>query len=269
VGGAEVTVPGAIPGARRVLRSVLGQATMLLAVSEFTAAAAASQAGGKVPARVLRPPIKVGDFAPPSPEERDEARTRLGVRGNLILCVGRLVPRKGQDMLVEAMPRLAAEFPGLELALVGEGRMAGSLFRRAQRAGVVERVRLTGPVDSEGLRTWLHAADVFASPCRTRWRGHEVEGFGIVFAEAALCGLPVVAGLSGGAPESVLDGESGYVIDGRDVDAVADVLRRLLRLTDQQRRQMGSRGRDLALSRHAPDLVAERYHQLLLEAASR
>jgi phosphatidylinositol alpha-1,6-mannosyltransferase len=242
---------------------------MLLAVSEFTAEAAARHAGGRVPARVLRPPIKVGDFTPPSAEEREAARRRLGIRGQLVLCVGRLVPRKGQDMLVEAMPQLVDEFPGLELALVGEGRLAESLFRRAHRVDVVERIRLTGPVDAEGLRTWLHAADLFASPCRTRWRGHEIEGFGIVFAEAALSGLPVVAGLSGGAPESVLEGESGYVVDGRDVGAVADVLRRLLRLTPEERRLMGARGRNLALSRHAPELVAERYHQLLREAARR
>jgi len=267
LGGAEVTLPGAIPGVRAALRHVLGKASMLITVSEFTAVAAADVTRGRVPSRVLRPPLPVGDFAPPTPEERAAARRRLSVDGELVVCVGRLVPRKGQDILVEALPQLAAEFPRLQLALVGEGRLATRLFERAQRHGVAERVRLTGPVDGGALRAWLHAGDVFASPCRTRWHGYEVEGFGIVFAEAALCGLPVLVGRSGGAPESVIEGETGYVVDGRDVAGVAAALRRLLHQPPERRREMGLRGRELALSRHAPEIVGERYHELLREAA--
>ena len=132
---------------------------------------------------------------------------------------------------------------------------------------MADRIRLTGPVDGPALLEWLHAADVFASPCRTRWHGYEVEGFGIVFAEAALCGLPVVAGRSGGAPESVADGETGWVVDGHDVPAIAAALARLLEQTPERRREMGLRGRELALSRHAPETVGGRYRELLAEAA--
>jgi phosphatidyl-myo-inositol dimannoside synthase len=269
LGGAEVTLPGAIPGVRSALRHVLGGASMLVTVSEFTAAAAEVPSGGHVPRRVLRPPLPIGDFTPPTPAERAAVRQRLGVDGELVVCVGRLVPRKGQDVLVEALPRLTAEFPRLQLALVGEGRLATRLFEQAQRNGVADRVRLTGPVDSDALRDWLHAADVFASPCRTRWHGLEVEGFGIVFAEASLSGLPVVAGRSGGAPETVVDGETGWVVDGRDVADVAAALQRSLRLPPERRREMGLRGRDLAVSRHAPEVVGTHYRALLREAVGR
>ena len=266
LGGAEVTLPAVVPGVRRALCHVLGGASMLIAVSEYTAGVARTSVPG-VPARVLRPPLDVAHFTVPTPQRRAAARSALGIEGRLVLCVGRLVPRKGQDKLVEALPTLAARFPDLELALVGEGRLATRLYERAQRAGVADRIRLTGPVDGPALLEWLHAADVFASPCRTRWHGYEVEGFGIVFAEAALCGLPVVAGRSGGAPESVADGETGWVVDGHDVPAIAAALGRLLEQTPERRREMGLRGRELALSRHAPETVGERYRELLAEAA--
>ena len=267
LGGAEVTLPGMIPGVRSALRHVLGNAAMLVTVSEFTAAAGGQHTNDHVPKCVLRPPLDVDALTPPTVEQRDAARRDLGVEGELVLCIGRLVPRKGQDMLVEALPRLTAEFPALQLALVGEGRLATRLFERAQQHGIADRVRLTGPVDGAALLQWLHAADVFASPCRTRWHGYEVEGFGIVFAEAALCGLPVVAGRSGGAPESVVEAETGYVVDGRDVPGIAAALRRLLALPPERRREMGLRGRELALSRHAPEVVGARYRELLNEAA--
>jgi phosphatidylinositol alpha-1,6-mannosyltransferase len=119
------------------------------------------------------------------------------------------------------------------------------------------------------MKEWLRAADVFASPCRSRWAGLEVEGFGIVFAEAALAGLPVIAGDSGGAPEAVIQGETGLVVDGHSVQQVAAGLAAILRRTSEQRREMGARGRELALARHTPAVVGERYRQLLRRAAGK
>ena len=126
------------------------------------------------------------------------------------MCLGRLVPRKGQDKLIDALAMLRQEFPRLHLALIGEGRLATRLYDRAQRRGVGERVHLTGALVDSAVTDWLRAADLFASPCRTRWGGFEVEGFGIVFAEAALTGLPVIAGRSGGAPEAVVEGRPAW-----------------------------------------------------------
>jgi phosphatidylinositol alpha-1,6-mannosyltransferase len=269
LGGAEVTLPAALPGLSALLRRVLGGASLLVAVSGFTAAAARRVVRGRVPAEVVRPALPIDELEPPGDDEIAAARDALGVRGPLIVCVGRLVPRKGQDRLVEALGTLTNEFPLAELALIGDGRLAGALRARAARLGIADRVRLLGALPQGELRRWLAAADVFASPCRDRWGGLEVEGYGLVFAEAALMGLPVIAGRSGGAPEAVRDGDTGIVVDGASPAAVAEALRRLLRMSEEERRAMGRRGRELALSRHAPEVAGERYRHLLADMGGR
>ena len=269
LGGAEVTLPGAIPGVNNMLRHVLGNAAMLLTVSEYTARAASLQVKWKVPAEVLRPPITVEEFLPAPADAAAALKKSLGIDGELVVCLGRLVPRKGQDVLIEALAKLTPEFPRLHLALIGEGRTQTRLYDRAQKRGVGERVHLTGALVDSAVQEWLQAADLFASPCRSRWAGMEVEGFGIVFAEAALCGLPVIAGRSGGAPEAVVEGDTGMVVDGRSVGQVAAALAYVLRQSQKERRAMGARGRELALSRHTPETVGERYHALLRKAAGR
>ena len=267
LGGAEVTLPGAVPGVNNLLRHVLGNAAMFLTVSEYTARAAAQQVHGSVPAEVLRPPLPVDEFEPATGDEAEALKRRLGIDGELVVCVGRLVPRKGQDKLIDALAMLRQEFPRLHLALIGEGRLATRLYDRAWKRGVGERVHLTGALADPAVKDWLRAADLFASPCRTRWGGFEVEGFGIVFAEAALAGLPVVAGRSGGAPEAVLEGQTGTVVDGSSAQQVAAALGSILRLPPERRREMGARGRELAVERHAPAAVGERYRELLRRAA--
>jgi phosphatidylinositol alpha-1,6-mannosyltransferase len=196
------------------------------------------------------------------------------VRGPLVVCVGRLVLRKGQDKLIEALALLGPILDGAvgraELALVGHSP-TGPLYRRlAERVGVADRVRFVGEVSNQDLRRWLRAADVFAMPSRTRLGGLEVEGFGLVYAEAALAGLPVIAGLSGGAPEAVVadgDGVSGLVVDGSSAAEVAVAVGALLTLSERERRAMGERGRRLALARHAPQVARARYRELLRRAA--
>lgn len=263
LGGAELTLPASLPGVGGALRSVLGQASLLLAVSDYTAAQASRQVEGSVRASVLRPALDVEGFAPSSEDEARAVRRRLGVQGRLVVSVGRLVPRKGQDRLVDALALLTPDFPELELALIGAGRLASPLRRRAERHGVADRVHLLGPLGHDDVREWLAAADVFASPCRTRWGGLEVEGFGLVFAEAALAGLPVMAGRSGGAVEAVINGSTGIVVDGSSAAEVAAGLARLLRAPERTRRAAGRRGRELALARHTPEVVGRRYRALL------
>ena len=206
---------------------------MLVTVSEFTARAASRQVRGRVPAEVLRPAIDPERYTPATAAEAAAEKRALGVRGPLVVCVGRLVLRKGQDRLIEAVALLDPAFDSVagqvELALVGHSP-TGPLYRRlAERLGVADRVRFVGEVSDEDLRRWLRAADVFAMPSRTRLGGLEVEGFGLVYAEAALAGLPVIAGSSGGAPEAVVaddDGVSGLVVDGSSAAEVAVASRR-------------------------------------------
>ena len=263
--GAELILPAALPGSGAAVRHVLGRAALLLAVSGYTAAAAERVVGGRVPVAVVRPAL---DLAGPERVCAADPGVKAAERGGpLVVCVGRLVPRKGQDRLIDALALLAPRYPGLQLALVGTGRLAAALERRARRLGVKDRVHLLGALSHSQVAEWLAAADVFASPCRVRWGGLEVEGFGIVFAEAAAAGLPVLAGRSGGAPEAVADGDTGIVVDGSSASEVAAGLERILRLSPAGRRRMGERGRVLARERHAPAVVGQRYRGLLWRAA--
>ena len=272
--GAELTLPAALPGSGAAVRHVLGRAALLLTVSGYTAAAAERVVGGRVPVAVLRPALDldgaVSDGAAPgasAPSASTAARQGARNGGSLVVCVGRLVPRKGQDRLIDALALLVPRYPGLQLALVGSGRLAAALKRRARRLGVEDRVHLLGALPQSQVAEWLAAADVFASPCRVRWGGLEVEGFGIVFAEAAAAGLPVLAGRSGGAPEAVAEGDTGIVVNGASASEVAAGLERMLRLSPVGRRSMGGRGRALVRERHAPAVVGRRYRELLWRAA--
>jgi phosphatidylinositol alpha-1,6-mannosyltransferase len=157
--------------------------------------------------------------------------------------VSRLVARKGQDSLIAALPEIRRQVPGAALLLVGDGPYGDRLRRLAADLDVAEHVVFTGPVRWDELPAHHAVGDVFALPCRTRGRGLDVEGLGIVLLEAAAAGLPVVAGRSGGAPETVRPGQTGEVVDGRDVTELADTLAGLLSDPDRAQ-EMGAAGRD-------------------------
>jgi phosphatidylinositol alpha-1,6-mannosyltransferase len=171
-------------------------------------------------------------------DERRAARTRFGLPPDVpvVLGVSRLVPRKGFDVLLDAV----AGLDDVHVAIAGSGRDRARLDRRAAKLG--PRAHLLGRVDDADLPALYGAADVFAMVCRERWGGLEAEGYGIVFLEAAACGLPSIAGRSGGAHEAVLDGTTGLVVQPRDVAHVRAALERLLG-DDELRATMGAAGR--------------------------
>ena len=267
LGGAEVTFPAVWPIAGQLMRYVMRNASLLMAVSDYTANAARKLVQGRVPARTLRPALDLDLFPSTTLQVREAARRVLGVQGRLVVCTGRMVPRKGQDVLLEAFGLLAARMPDLELCFVGQGRLAYGLQRSAEALGVAHRVHFPGALPREDMQQWLAAADVFASPCRVRWGGLEVEGFGIVFAEAALTGLPVLAGRSGGSAEAVVSGETGIVVNGGSAEEVAAGLARLLSASESRRRMLGAAGRRLAEARHCPSAIGARFQELLVLAA--
>ncbi|MDQ4116875.1 MAG: glycosyltransferase family 4 protein, partial [Actinomycetota bacterium] len=194
----------------------------------------------------------------PDPRARERIRERHGLGDAPVVgCVSRLVPRKGQDTLVAVLARLRERVPGTRLLLVGGGPYRERLRRLARRHGVEEHVVITGGVPSAELAAHHAAADVFALPCRTRGGGLDVEGLGIVALEAASCGLPVVVGHSGGAPETVDEGRTGFVVGGRDPDALADRLGTLLSDPDRAAR-MGAAGRDRIVREWSGPAQAER-----------
>jgi phosphatidyl-myo-inositol dimannoside synthase len=228
VHGAEVSVPGRLPGSRAALASVLGGARLVVAAGQFVAAEAERAAGRALPSVVVPPGVDVDRFRPLGPEERRAARAAFGLPpGPLVVAVSRLVPRKGMDVLVAAASLLAPELPGLTVAVAGSGRDRDRLTRLIGGTGAP--VRLLGRLPDDQLPRLLGCADVFAMPCRNRWGGLEQEGFGIVFLEAAACGVAGVAGASGGSHEAVAHGETGFVVrHPSDPYAVAAALARLL-----------------------------------------
>jgi phosphatidyl-myo-inositol dimannoside synthase len=172
------------------------------------------------------------------------------------------VHRKGQDTLLRAWPAVRAAGGDPALLLVGSGPADGRLRRLASQLGVADSVLFAGQVPWAQLPAYYDAGDVFAMPCRTRRGGLDVEGLGIVYLEASATGLPVIAGDSGGAPDAVLAGETGYVVPGRDVAAVADRISRLL-ADPAHARAMGEKGLAWVDREWRWDLVAQRLEQIL------
>lgn len=263
VHGAEVTVPGRLPGSRRALGRVLRSARVVVAAGHYPAAEAERAAGVALPTIVIPPGVDADRFAPLDAAARAAARRRFGLDPDATVVVGlsRLVPRKGFDVLVRSASELTGSRPDLQVVVAGTGRDRSRLERLTDRMSAP--VRFAGRVADEDLPALLGCADAFAMLCRDRWFGLEQEGFGIVFLEAAACALPVVAGRSGGSHEAVCDGVDGVVVDDPgDVVAVTDALAHLLDDADRARR-WGIAGRDRVLREHDHDRLAARLHEQL------
>jgi phosphatidylinositol alpha-1,6-mannosyltransferase len=235
--GAEITVPGRLPGSRGLLRRVLRGAQVVVAAGGYPLAEAERAAGSRLPAVLVPPGVDTDRFRPLGEAERRRARERHGLHPDrpLVVSISRLVPRKGMDVLIRAAARLAGEVDGLQVAIAGGGRDRDRLDRLVAASGAP--VRLLGRVPDEDLPGLYGCADVFAMVCRNRWAGLEQEGFGIVFLEAAAAGVPQVAGRSGGAHEAVAHGETGFVVDDpTSVDALVARLGVLLARPELRRR---------------------------------
>ena len=268
VHGAEVAIPGRLPGTRRLLRRVLDSAAGVIAAGQYSALECERVLGRSLPAFVIPPGVDVERFHPASHDERARLRGRLGLRpeASTVVSVSRLVPRKGMDTLVRAAARLASDGRDLQVIVAGDGRDRRRLRSLAARTGAP--VRLRGRLDDADVTDLVRCADVFAMLCRTRWRGLEQEGFGIVFLEAAAAGVPQVAGRSGGAHEAVADGETGIVLDRATPAAAAEAIGTLL--ADRERRtEMGAAARQRAETGFSYDILADQLRRAIDEIASR
>jgi phosphatidylinositol alpha-1,6-mannosyltransferase len=231
-----------LPLARTALRRIGNDTDVVTFISQYTRDRFASAFGPRAALERLSPGVDTDRFEPDSVARAElRARYRLGERP-VIVCLSRLVPRKGQDMLIRALPAIRQRIDGAALVIVGGGPYRTTLHQLAHQFGVAEHVVFTDGVPGDELPAHHAMADVFAMPCRTRGAGLDVEGLGIVYLEASASGVPVVAGRSGGAPESVIDGETGLVVDGRDVGAIAVAVGDLLADPDRAT-QMGAAGR--------------------------
>ena len=236
VHGAEISVPGRLPVSRQALAHVLRGATHVLASGRYPASEAVRAADGRWGGKrgaldvvQIPPGVDTQRFVPLDDTARRAAREKFGVSEHAPLVVGvsRLVPRKGFDVAIRAVAQVARNIDGVTMLIGGTGR------DRDRLQSIIDElrapVRLLGRVSDADLPGLYGSADAFMMLCRNRWGGLEQEGFGIVFAEAAACAVPQIAGDSGGAAEAVVDGSTGYVVrDPRNVDDVAARLSTLL-----------------------------------------
>jgi phosphatidyl-myo-inositol dimannoside synthase len=251
----------ALPGARQLMRRIAGGLDVLTYISEYTRSRLEPALGGRTRLAQLSPGVDVDRFTPDADGAAVRRRYGLGT-APVVVCVSRLVARKGQDVLVAGWPRVLARHPAARLLLVGGGPAEASLRRAIAARGLQHSVVLTGAVPPDRLPAHYAAGDVFAMPCRTRRGGLDVEGLGMVFLEAAACGRPVVAGTSGGAPEAVQEGVTGRVVDPRSPEAVADSLADLF--DDPARaRAMGAAGRRWVEERWSWESIAATFADLL------
>jgi phosphatidylinositol alpha-1,6-mannosyltransferase len=255
------------PALHALLRGATSRARRVLAVSRFTGRTIRTAVPPHVPVSLLPPGVDAERFRPRTPEHADAIRRRHGIEAGrpLVVCVSRLVRRKGQDVLIGAMPAIRRREPDAALLIVGGGPDRGRLEHLAE-AAPRGAVAFAGEVPDDELPAYHAAADVFAMPCRSRLAGLEVEGFGIVFLEAAAVGRPAVAGDSGGAAEAVEDGSTGLVVDGRHAGAVAEAVGGLL--ADPHRAgAMGKAGRERVERLFTWLRLTERLARWLFEAS--
>ncbi len=250
-----------LPAARQLLARIGRECDTVTYLGEYTLKRLAAACGPDTHFVRLPSGVDTVAFSP----EADGAgiRSRYGLSERpVVVCVSRLVARKGQDVLIRALPAIRRRVPEAALLLVGGGPYRKQLERLVREGGHERDVIFSGSVPFAELPAHYAAGQVFAMPCRTRMRGLEVEGLGIVYLEANACGLPVVAGDSGGAPDAVLEGVTGHVVDGRRVAEVAERVSELL-ADEPKRTAMGAAGRDWVSREWRWPTLAGRLRELL------
>jgi phosphatidyl-myo-inositol dimannoside synthase len=272
----------ALPGARALLRRIGEHVDVLTYLGEYfrirLARALTTAAAGRMVR--LAPGVDNESFRPGAGGAAIRERFGISPAAPVVVCVSRMVPRKGQDTLIRAWPTVLAglahvpapaSYSGSDgraaaakpvLLLVGDGPYARELRGLARSQQVADSVIFAGSVRWEDLPAYYDAGTVFAMPCRTRRHGLDVEGLGIVYLEASAAGLPVISGDSGGAPDAVLPGETGYVVGGQDEAALAS---RLIQLLSDPRgaATMGEKGLAWVDREWRWDIVAARLQEII------
>jgi phosphatidylinositol alpha-1,6-mannosyltransferase len=257
--GADFALSAAVPGIRLLLRKVLNSASVVLPLSSYLAEAVRGLVPEHRAVRILPPGVDTDRFQPP-PEQTVSPNPR-------ILFVSRVVARKGAETLIRAMGQILSKHPNARAVFVGGGpeRYIHYLKHIARAENAQWSVSFEGSQPWHRLPPFYSSADVFAVPTHERLGGLETEGFGMVYLEAAASGLPVVAGNSGGVADAVIDGETGFIVDGRDPAQVADAIQRLL--DDPEKAvQMGVAGRRRAVDEFSWDVIAARFREELAAA---
>ena len=253
-----------LPGTRQVLRKVARSVDVLTYVSGWCHEHIGKALAPVDRARMARlaPGVDVNQFRPGQGGEQVRAELGLDADTPMVLCAARIIPRKGQDKLIAAWPQVRAAVPDARLVLVGTGSSAKKLRRVVERLGLQDAVTFVGPVQWADIPGYFDAANVFAMPSRTRLAGLEPEALGIVFLEAAACEKPTIVGRSGGAPDAVADGVTGFVVDPTAPAEIADKIIQLLQ-NPQLAQEMGAAGRVRAKHDWTWDAIALRCRRYL------
>lgn len=244
------------------MKSIARNVDHLTYLGEFTRRAISRTINSSAQSAMVKiaPGIDTEHFAP---SDSSELKSQLGLKDKkVIVSVGRLVHRKGQDVLIEAMPQILSKIPEAHLLLIGEGPYRQYLEKRAKDLEIDSHITFIGRVMYSDLPKYICLGEVFVMPSRSRLAGLEVEGLGIVYLEASACGLPVIAGDSGGAPDAVIDGVTGVVVDGKDQHVIATSIVNLLE--DQEKaREMGRNGREWVINQWRWEIWSEKFRALL------
>lgn len=253
------------PGTKQALKKIGNEVDVLTYLTQYTKQEISKGLSDNAVAsmRQLLPAVDPHFFNPGNQLEGSRLREKIGFANRpTIVSVSRLMARKGHDELIKAMPELKKRIPGIALLIVGDGSYRNNLEKLITKLDLELDVYLTGKVPYSELPAWYGAGDVFAMPCRTRKAGWDVEGLGIVYLEASATGLPVIAGDSGGAPEAVAEGKSGFVVGGNNQQALIEKIEQLF--TDEKmRKEMGEFGRQWILDNWTWDKPYGRLQKLI------
>lgn len=244
------------------MKSIARNVDHLTYLGEFTRKAISRPISNSARASMVKiaPGIDTDHFAPVVSADLEKS---LGLtEKKVIVSVGRLVHRKGQDVLIAAMPDILIEIPDAHLLLIGEGPYRQYLESQVKKLQINSHVSFIGRISYEDLPRYICLGEVFAMPARSRLAGLEVEGLGIVYLEASACGLPVIAGNSGGAPDAVREGVTGLVVDGRNPQAVGESIAELL-AAPERARQMGLAGRAWIIKEWRWQIWSEKFTEIL------
>jgi phosphatidylinositol alpha-1,6-mannosyltransferase len=256
------------PGSRQLLRRIGESVDCVTYLGEYTRLRIADALSSSAVSRMeqLTPGVDEKHFRPGIDSSKLREELGLGDRP-VIVVVGRLVHRKGQDRLIESLPLIHQVIPNAALLICGQGPLRDELEKRVAALKLADDVLFTGRVSWEDLPRYISAGDLFAMPSRSRLGGLEVEGLGIVYLEASACGLPVIAGNSGGAPDAVIEGETGFVVDG---NSIKEISQRIIQLLEDPalRKRMGTRGRSWVEEQWRWDQISARHQLLLLGSAT-
>ena len=251
-----------IPILKSLLKKIIMDVDHLGYLGDFTKGEIAKISNQPQKFLQIAPGIDTEHFAPKKVRGDLVEKYRLDGR-RVIVSVGRLVHRKGQDELVKAMPKILEQFPDAILLFVGEGPIKQMLFNSAKQLGVLPKVLFTGRVSHHDLPDYICLGEIFAMPVRSRFSGLEVEGLGIVYLEASACGLPVIVGNSGGAVDAVLDKKTGLLVDGTKSDQIADAICELL-ANPERAKQMGSDGREWVIKNWQLSNWSAKFNKVLI-----